>query len=168
MSNDIDEFMLEAIRLSLANVEEGKGGPFGAVVVKDGKIIARGANCVTAHNDPTAHAEVVAIREACKLLNTFQLTGCEIYASCEPCPMCLGAIYWARPDKLFYANSKEDAAAIAFDDKFIYEEIAKPVNERKLFTKQLLRDEAIDAFEKWQESDKKREYYIKKTKALTV
>jgi len=152
------EFMKEAIRLSLANVEEGKGGPFGAVVVKDGKIIARGANCVTAHNDPTAHAEVVAIREACKLLNTFQLTGCEIYASCEPCPMCLGAIYWARPDKLFYANSKEDAAAIAFDDKFIYEEIAKPVNERKLFTKQLLRDEAIDAFEKWQESDKKKEY----------
>ena len=158
MSDSISEFMQEAIRLSLSNVEEGKGGPFGAIVVKDGKIIARGTNCVTAHNDPTAHAEVVAIREACKVLNTFQLTGCEIYASCEPCPMCLAAIYWARPDKLYYANSKEDAAAIQFDDKFIYEEIAKPVTERKLFTQQLLRDEALLAFEKWNESIKKISY----------
>ncbi len=151
-------FMQEAIQLSIQNVLEGKGGPFGAVVVKDGKIIARGANSVTAHNDPTAHAEVVAIREACKTLNTFQLNGCEIYTSCEPCPMCLGAIYWARPDKLFYANSKEDAAAIAFDDKFIYEEIAKPIGERKLFTKQLLRNEAIVAFNNWAESNIKTEY----------
>lgn len=158
MSDSISEFMQEAIRLSLSNVEEGKGGPFGAIVVKDGKIIAKGTNCVTAHNDPTAHAEVVAIREACKVLNTFQLTGCEIYASCEPCPMCLAAIYWARPDKLYYANSKEDAAAIQFDDKFIYEEIAKPVEERKLFTQQLLRDEALLAFEKWNESTKKISY----------
>ena len=158
MSNSTSEFMQEAIRLSLSNVEEGKGGPFGAVVVKDGKIIARGTNCVTAHNDPTAHAEVVAIREACKVLNTFQLTGCEIYASCEPCPMCLAAIYWARPDKLYYANSKEDAAAIQFDDKFIYEEIAKPVAERQLFTQQLLRDEALMAFEKWKASTKKIDY----------
>lgn len=150
--------MQEAIRLSVANVQENKGGPFGAVVVKDGKIIARGANCVTSHNDPTAHAEVVAIREACKVLNTFQLTGCEIYASCEPCPMCLAAIYWARPDKLYYANSKEDAASIDFDDNFIYEEIAKPVNERKLFTQQIMREEALEAFEKWKTSVNKIEY----------
>lgn len=151
-------FMQEAISLSITNVEQGKGGPFGAVVVKDGKIIARGANSVTAHNDPTAHAEVVAIREACKVLNSFQLTGCEIYASCEPCPMCLGAIYWARPDALYYACSKEDAAAIHFDDQFIYEEIAKPVADRKLFTKQLMRDEAVLAFEKWNHSLTKTEY----------
>jgi len=155
--NDI-EFMKEAIKLSVENVEDAKGGPFGAVVVKDGKIIARGTNCVTAHNDPTAHAEVIAIREACKVLGTFQLTGCEIYASCEPCPMCLGAIYWARPDKLFYAAAKEDAAAIQFDDGFIYEEIAKPVQDRKLFTRQLLRDEAIVAFEKWTASSNKVTY----------
>jgi tRNA(Arg) A34 adenosine deaminase TadA len=158
MSDKHIEFMKEAIRISIANVEEGNGGPFGAVVVKDGKIIARGANCVTTQNDPTAHAEVIAIREACKILGSYQLTGCEIYASCEPCPMCLGAIYWSRPEKLFYANSKEAAAAIRFDDNFIYEEIAKPVAERKLFTKQLLQDEAIKAFEKWQASNKKVEY----------
>ena len=151
-------FMQEAIQLSIQNVLEGKGGPFGAVVVKDGKIIARGANSVTSLNDPTAHAEVVAIREACKALNTFQLDGCEIYTSCEPCPMCLGAVYWARPDKLYYANSKEDAAAINFDDQFIYEEIAKPIAERKLFTEQLLRNEAIVAFNNWAESNIKTEY----------
>ena len=129
--------MREAIRLSVENVETKAGGPFGAVVVKDGKIIARGVNQVTATNDPTAHAEVVAIRNACKTLNTFQLDGCEIYTSCEPCPMCLGAIYWARPAKLFYANSKTDAAGINFDDQFIYEEIAKPIAQRKLFTQQI-------------------------------
>ncbi|MBK7885293.1 MAG: nucleoside deaminase [Chitinophagaceae bacterium] len=150
--------MLEAIRLSVANVEEGKGGPFGAVVVKDGKIIARGTNQVTASKDPTAHAEVVAIRNACEVLNSFQLDGCEIYTSCEPCPMCLGAIYWARPDKLYYANSKEDAASIEFDDQFIYEEIALPVAKRKLFTQQILRDEALAAFEKWKDSPLKIEY----------
>ncbi len=150
--------MKEAIRLSLANVEEGKGGPFGAVIVKDGKIIARGVNQVTSSNDPTAHAEVVAIRMACQSLNSFQLEGCEIYTSCEPCPMCLGAIYWARPDKLFYANSKEDAARIQFDDQFIYEEIAKPVEERKLFTKQILRKEALEAFKKWEQSPLKITY----------
>ena len=154
----MSEFMKEAIRLSVANVEECKGGPFGAVVVKDGKIIATGANCVTSHNDPTAHAEVVAIRKACKVLNSYQLTGCEIYASCEPCPMCLAAIYWARPDKLYYANSKEDAAAIQFDDQFIYEEIAKPVEARKLFTQQIMRAEALEAFEKWKDSIKRVEY----------
>jgi tRNA(Arg) A34 adenosine deaminase TadA len=158
MDKDHAEFMREAIRLSVANVEEGKGGPFGAVVVKDGKIIARGVNQVTASNDPTAHAEVVAIRKACQVLNSFQLEGCEIYTSCEPCPMCLGAIYWARPDKLYYANSKEDAAAIQFDDQFIYEEIAKPVEQRKLFTKQVLREEAMAAFKKWSESSLKTLY----------
>ena len=158
MSKDVSEFMMEAIRLSINNVEEGKGGPFGAVVVKDGKIIARGVNQVTTSNDPTAHAEVVAIRNACAALNTFQLDGCEIYTSCEPCPMCLGAIYWARPARLFYANTKEDATAINFDDQFIYEEIARPVSERKLFTKQVLREEALEAFKKWSESTIKTEY----------
>jgi guanine deaminase len=158
MTEQQHHFMQEAIRLSIANVEQGNGGPFGAVVVKDGKIIARGANSVTSTNDPTAHAEVMAIREACQLLNTFQLSGCEIYASCEPCPMCLAAIYWARPDKLFYAAHKEDAAAIDFDDHFIYEEIARPVFERKLFTQQLMREEALQAFEKWKNSINKIEY----------
>ena len=158
MNKDITEFMQEAIRLSISNVEAGKGGPFGAVVVKEGKIIARGVNQVTTSNDPTAHAEVVAIRNACAVLNTFQLDGCEIYTSCEPCPMCLGAIYWARPSKLYYANSKEDAAAIKFDDQFIYEEIAKPITERKLFTKQILREEALEAFKKWSESNIKTDY----------
>ncbi len=158
MTEKEKEFITEAIRLSIKNVEENKGGPFGAVIVKDGKIIARGTNCVTSHNDPTAHAEVVAIREACKVLSSFQLTGCEIYSSCEPCPMCLAAIYWARPDKLYYANSKEDAAAIDFDDNFIYEEIAKPIAERKLFTQQIDRDAAIVAFEKWRSSNNKIEY----------
>lgn len=158
MDKEISAFMQEAIRLSVNNVEEGNGGPFGAVVVKDGKIIARGVNQVTATNDPTAHAEVVAIRNACAALNSFQLDGCEIYASCEPCPMCLAAIYWARPAKLFYACSKEDAAAINFDDAFIYEEIARPVSERKIFTRQILREEALDAFTKWSASINKTEY----------
>ena len=158
MKTEISPYMLEAIRLSVVNVEEGKGGPFGAVVVKDGVIIAHGANEVTSSNDPTAHAEVVAIRSACKALGTFQLDGCEIYTSCEPCPMCLGAIYWARPSKLFYANSKEDAAKIQFDDQFIYEEIAKPIQERKLFTQQIMREEALEAFKKWGESTVKKEY----------
>lgn len=150
--------MKEAILLSVQNVETATGGPFGAVVVKDGKIIARGTNLVTTNNDPTAHAEVVAIREACRILGTYQLTGCEIYASCEPCPMCLAAIYWARPDKLFYANSKEDAAAINFDDDFIYKEIALPIEKRKLFTRQIMRNEALIAFEKWKQSTEKIEY----------
>jgi guanine deaminase len=156
--NDNPEFMREAIRLSVENVTSKAGGPFGAVVVKDGKIIARGVNQVTATNDPTAHAEVVAIRNACKALNTFQLDGCEIYTSCEPCPMCLGAIYWARPSKLFYANCKQDAADIKFDDQFIYEELAKPIEERQLFTRQILREEALEAFKKWAESEQKIEY----------
>ena len=153
-----NDFMKEAILLSVQNVETATGGPFGAVVVKDGKIIARGTNLVTTNNDPTAHAEVVAIREACRILGTYQLTGCEIFASCEPCPMCLAAIYWARPDKLFYANSKEDAAAINFDDDFIYKEIALPIEKRKLFTRQIMRNEALIAFEKWKQSTEKIEY----------
>ena len=153
-----EAFMREAIALSLSNIKTCNGGPFGAVIVKNGEIIARGANNVTSTNDPTAHAEVVAIRQACERLQTFQLTGCEIYASCESCPMCLGAIYWARLDKLYYANTKTDAAAINFDDKFIYEELEKPLDQRSLFTRQLLRDEALEAFKKWSQMDEKIEY----------
>ncbi|HKC68950.1 MAG TPA: nucleoside deaminase [Bacteroidia bacterium] len=152
------KFMQEAIELSVNNVKSGKGGPFGAVVVKDGKIIARAANSVTSTNDPTAHAEVNAIRQACKILNTHQLTGCEIYTSCEPCPMCLGAIYWARPDKVYYANTKKDAAAINFDDDFIYQEIAKPLPERQMKFIQLLREEALTAFDEWKKKTDKIEY----------
>jgi guanine deaminase len=151
-------YMKEAIRLSIENVESGRGGPFGAIIVKDGKIIATGTNQVTATNDPTAHAEVVAIRRACEVLKSFQLDGCEIYCSCEPCPMCLGAIYWARPDKIFFANTKEDAAKIKFDDQFIYEELERPLAERKLFTRQILREEALEAFRKWSASSVKIEY----------
>ncbi len=153
-----EEFMREAIRLSIENVESGNGGPFGAVIVKDGKIIARGVNNVTSNNDPTAHAEVVAIRNACKELGSFQLDGCEIYTSCEPCPMCLGAIYWARPDKMYFANTKKDAAEINFDDQFIYEELELPYAKRKLPTEQFLREEALQGFKKWAESNNKIEY----------
>ncbi len=151
-------FMREAIRLSIENMRAGNGGPFGAVVVKDGKIIARGFNQVTSSNDPTAHAEVVAIREACKVLNSFQLEDCEIYTSCEPCPMCLGAIYWARPSKMYYANTKKDAANIGFDDQFIYEELDLPLDKRQLAAEQLLQDEAIVAFKEWEEKINKIEY----------
>ncbi|MCX6313426.1 MAG: nucleoside deaminase [Sphingobacteriales bacterium] len=158
MDQSASGFLKEAIRLAVENVESGNGGPFGAVVVKDGKIIARGMNQVTHTNDPTAHAEIIAIREACAVLNSFQLTGCEIYSSCEPCPMCLGAIYWARPDKLYYAGSKEDAASMHFDDQFIYEEMALPVEQRKLFTRQMMREEAGEAFQKWSKSPLKKEY----------
>lgn len=153
-----NEFMQEAIRLSIENVTSGKGGPFGAVIVKDGKIIASGANGVTSTNDPTAHAEVVAIRNACKELGTFQLDGCEIYTSCEPCPMCLGAIYWARPDKMYFANTKKDAANIQFDDQFIYEELEIPYQNRKLATEQMMREEALEAFQLWSKSIAKIEY----------
>ena len=150
--------MREAIRLSTENVLSGKGGPFGAVIVKNGEIIARAANEVTSTNDPTAHAEVVAIRKACEKLGTFQLEGCEIYCSCEPCPMCLGAIYWARPAKIYYANTKKDAADIDFDDDFIYREIDLNIDQRKLPTVQLLRDEALKAFEVWNDSPLKTQY----------
>lgn len=153
-----ENFMREAIKLSIDSMRAGNGGPFGAVIVKDGKIIAKGFNKVTSTNDPTAHAEVVAIREACNVLGTFQLTGCEIYTSCEPCPMCLGAIYWARPDKMYYANTKTDAAAIGFDDQFIYEEIELNVSDRHLPTEQMLNDEALVAFKEWQQKTNKIEY----------
>lgn len=156
--NQQKDFMREAIRLSLENVNSGNGGPFGAVIVKNGNIIARGVNAVTSTNDPTAHAEVVAIRNACKKLGSFQLNGCEIYCSCEPCPMCLGAIYWARPDKIYYANTKQDASNINFDDQFIYSELDVSIAERKLPTIQLLRNEAQTAFTQWQESTEKVKY----------
>jgi len=152
------EFMREAIRLSVENVTSGKGGPFGAVIVKNGEIIARGTNQVIASNDPTAHAEVIAIRNACKELGSFQLHGCELYTSCEPCPMCLGAIYWARPDKLYFANTKKDAAEINFDDQFIYEEMELPYQKRKLETAQMMRDEALEAFRLWTASNNRTEY----------
>ena len=153
-----EDFMRKAIRLSIENVESGNGGPFAAVIVKDGQIIVTAVNEVTTMNDPTAHAEVVAIRKACTILNSFQLDGCEIYCSCEPCPMCLGAIYWARAAKIYFANTKEDAAAIDFDDKFIYDEIDLSHTGRKLTTQQLLREEALVAFEKWKTSPLKMKY----------
>ena len=152
------KFMREAIRLSMENVQSGNGGPFGTVIVKNGKIIATGVNEVTKSNDPTAHAEMIAIRNACDKLNSFQLDGCDIYCSCEPCPMCLGAIYWARPKSIYFANSKKDAAEINFDDNFIYQEIKLPIHERKLTITQLLRDEAQFVFLQWQESENKIEY----------
>ncbi len=151
-------FMKEAIELSRKNIRDGKGGPFAAVVVKDEKVISRGTNLVTLTNDPTAHAEIVAIREACRALGTFQLTGCEIYTSCEPCPMCLGAIYWARPDKIYFANTHIDAAGIGFDDFFIYKEIALPVADRRIPMIQMMREEAFIAFEEWQRSQDKIHY----------
>ncbi|MFD2247667.1 nucleoside deaminase [Pontibacter ruber] len=144
-----EEFMREAIRLSIEKMEAGYGGPFGAVVVRNGEIIARGYNNVLTSNDPTAHAEVDAIRKACQALGTFQLTDCELYTSCEPCPMCLGAIYWARPSKVYFGNNKADAAHIGFDDQFIYEEIEKPLSERQIPMVQMLREEAQEAFRAW-------------------
>jgi len=153
-----DKFMRMAIELAENNVVQGQGGPFGAVIVKDGMVIARSANRVVPTNDPTAHAEVSAIRLACKELETFSLEGCVIYTSCEPCPMCLGAIYWARIDHIYYANTKADAAAIGFDDKFIYDELDLPMESRKLPVIQLLRDEALNAFKLWETSERKTEY----------
>ncbi len=144
--------MAEAIELSLRNVREGSGGPFGALVVRGDEVIARGANQVVAARDPTAHAEIVAIRAACRALGSFQLDGCEVYASSEPCPMCLAAIYWARPARLFFAATKEDAAAVGFDDSFIYAEIARTIGERRLPIQQLLRAEAMRSFEEWARS----------------
>ena len=151
-------FMDEAIRLSFETMRNNTGGPFGAVVVKDGKIIARGYNKVISSNDPTAHAEVVAIREACKVLNTFQLDGCEIYTSCEPCPMCMAAIYWARPERVYYANSKTDAAQIGFDDNFIYEELALPYQNRSIPLKRIKEKDALEAFKEWEKKSDKVRY----------
>jgi len=150
--------MREAIALSRANVREGKGGPFAAIVVKNGIVLARGTNLVTSTNDPTAHAEIVAIREACRALGSFQLDGCDIYTSCEPCPMCLGAIYWARPRSVYFANTRDDAAAIGFDDRFIYDEFSVAHNERKIPMQQLLREEAFEAFREWRAASNKVPY----------
>ena len=150
--------MREAIRLSFETMRSNTGGPFGAVIVKDGKIIARGFNRVLETNDPTAHAEVVAIREACKAFNDFQLTGCTVYTSCEPCPMCLAAIYWARPDKVFFGNTKKDAAVIEFDDQFIYDEIDRAFGDRKIPMTQLLHEEALKAFEEWMNKSDRKKY----------
>jgi len=141
--------MQDAIERAMENVRSGRGGPFGAVVVKDGRVIATGVNSVTASNDPTAHAEVNAIREACRTLETFQLTGCEIYTSCEPCPMCLGAIYWARPDRVFFAATASDAAAAGFDDSFIYAELKVPHQERKIPFESLMHEAGLEPFREW-------------------
>lgn len=152
------QFMVEAIRLAQENVKNGTGGPFGAVVVKDGKIIASCVNTVTSDNDPTAHAEVNVIREACRKLKTHQLEGCEIYASCEPCPMCLGAIYWARPSKVYYASTKEDAAGAGFDDSFIYREIVLSGNERSIPFFKVEEQGSGEEFDLWKASDTKELY----------
>lgn len=149
--------MREAIALAVKNVSEG-GGPFGCVVVRDGEVIARGVNRVTLTNDPTAHAEVVAIREACKALGDFQLTGCTLYSSCEPCPMCLAAIYWARPERVYFGATKDDAARAGFDDSLIYQEIALPLAQRKISIAPLGRDEALAAFAAWAKSPNKIRY----------
>lgn len=141
--------MREAIRISIRMMRQGRGGPFGAVIVKDGRIVGRGCNDVTSSNDPTAHAEIVAIRDACSRLGTFRLDDCDLYTSCEPCPMCLSAAYWARMRRVFYGNTRKDAAAIAFDDDEIYREVALPIRERKLVMTQLLRREALKAFSEW-------------------
>tara|TARA_R110000765_G_C18923340_1_gene606108 strand:- start:838 stop:1320 length:483 start_codon:yes stop_codon:yes gene_type:complete len=151
-------FMRRAIALAEEGMDKGAGGPFGAIVVKDGKVIAEGYNKVTSTNDPTAHAEVTAIRIACEALKSFQLDGCVIYTSCEPCPMCLGAIYWARPDKVFYGANREDAAAIDFDDQFIYDEIAKDMDDRQIPFYKVLREEAVPVFTKWSQKEEKTEY----------
>lgn len=149
---------MEAIALSQKGVECNEGGPFGCIVVKGDQIVGRGNNRVTSSNDPTAHAEIVAIRDACHNLSSFQLEGCEIYTSCEPCPMCLGAIYWARPDRIFYGNSRHDAAEIDFDDSMIYEEITKSMEKRRIPIKSICREEALKIFQLWREKPDKTLY----------
>lgn len=149
MSEMHENFMRRAIELARNGMESNEGGPFGCVIVRNGEIVGEGNNCVTSTNDPTAHAEVVAIRNACSSLGAFQLDGCTIYTSCEPCPMCLGAIYWARPTAIFVGADKDDAARAGFDDKFIYDEIERAENERKLPMQKLLSDEAVEVFEEW-------------------
>ncbi len=154
---DKNKFMARAIQLSIKSATT-IGGPFGSVIVKDNKIISEGSNKVTYSNDPTAHAEIVAIRGACEQLRTFNLSGCEIYTTCEPCPMCLSAIYWSRIDKIFYANTREDAKNIDFDDSFIYFEVSKKIEDRKIKMTQMLRNEAIKAFEIWDKKVDKIKY----------
>lgn len=158
MNTNVDnQFMIRAIELSKKSVENG-GGPFGAVIVKDGKMVAEGSNCVTLNNDPTAHAEVSTIRNACTALNTFDLSGCEIYTSCEPCPMCLSAIYWARIECIYFGCDKHDAKEIGFDDSFIYEQIELKPEFRSIPSKQILHEEALSAFRMWDAKDDKTEY----------
>ena len=152
------DFMDEAVKAALKGMNANEGGPFGCVIVKSGKIIGRGNNKVTSTNDPTAHAEITAIREACENLNSFQLEGCIIYTSCEPCPMCLGAIYWARPDKVYFGCNQKDAADIGFDDEFIYKEIELDYQKRSIPFEQLARNQALEPFEKWQEKEDKVKY----------
>jgi guanine deaminase len=151
-------FMARAIELSLENIRSGRGGPFAALVVKDGNIIAEGTNRVTSTNDPTAHAEMVAIREACKKLGTFELPGCEIYTTCEPCPMCLGAIYWARPARVYFACTAADASKAGFDDSLIYQEIARPHGQRKIPMTSLMREQALEAFRAWKKKQDRINY----------
>ena len=150
--------MQRAIDLARSNITHLKGGPFGAVIVKNNEIIGEGCNQVVANNDPTAHAEMVAIREACKNLSSFQLDGCEIYTSCEPCPMCLGAIYWARPDKIYYAATREEAELANFDDSFIYKEVSLPLNKRQIPSIQIMKDESRAVFLEWNEHNLKIDY----------
>jgi tRNA(Arg) A34 adenosine deaminase TadA len=151
-------FMKEAIELARRNIREGLGGPFGTVIVKNGTILARGTNLVTSTNDPTAHGEIVAIRKACRALGSFQLEGCEIYTSCEPCPMCLGAIYWARPKAVYFGNTRDDAAQADFDDRFLYEELPRSFAARRIPMIQFMRDEALVAFREWGEKADKVRY----------
>ncbi len=156
---DLEEkFMRRAIALALENVRSGAGGPFAALIVKDGAIIAQGTNRVTSTNDPTAHAEIVAIREACQALQNFQLQRCELYSTCEPCPMCLGAIYWARPARIFYAATGAEAAAAGFDDRFIYEEMKRPTGQCRIPATQILHDEAQAIFAAWTAQENKQSY----------
>ncbi|MCB0547326.1 MAG: nucleoside deaminase [Phaeodactylibacter sp.] len=153
-----EQFMKEAIRLAIEGVKAGHGGPFGAVIVKDGEIIGRGQNRVIIDNDPTAHAEMVAIREACRRLGHFQLESCVVYASAEPCPMCLGALYWARPSRIVFGSGREDAASISFDDAFIYRELDHHHSQRHIPTEQIMREEALKAFQAWVEKEDKTRY----------
>jgi tRNA(Arg) A34 adenosine deaminase TadA len=155
---DQEKFMAEAIELASENVRAGRGGPFAAIVVQQGRVIARGTNLVTSTNDPTAHAEVVAIREACRVLRSFQLAGCDIYTTCEPCPMCMGAIYWARPSRLYYAGTRADAARIGFDDAYIYEQLQAPVDQRAIPMQPLGREQALESFAEWERKTDKVPY----------
>ncbi len=158
MEKDHSYFLKRAIQLAEEGMDKGQGGPFGAVIVKDGEIIAEANNMVTSSIDPTAHAEVVAIRKACEKLQNFQLDDCILYTSCEPCPMCLGAIYWARPKKVYYALNREDAAKIGFDDQFVYDEIAREMDERKIPFINMMREEGLPVFQKWERKGDRVDY----------
>jgi guanine deaminase len=154
----VDRFMERAIAVSIENVRSGSGGPFAALVVRDGSVLATGTNQVTSMLDPTAHAEVIAIRAACQAVRSFQLAGCELYTTCEPCPMCMGAIYWARLAKVYYANTRDDAARIGFDDSLIYDQLRLPPGQREIPMLQLMREQALEAFLEWEKSPLKVKY----------